>query len=150
MAKHELSKDELDRNVYLSIKEILTSAREKAYKAVNFAMVEAYWYVGKLIVEAQDGNERAEYGDYLLKNLSKELTKEFGKGFTITNLKYMRQFYLAFSKGHTLCDQLSWSHYRTLLSLPDENMIEYYIKIIIEQELSVRKLRKNNKNILSN
>ena len=105
MAKHELSKDELDRNVYDSIKEILTSAREKSYKAVNFAMVEAYWNVGKLIVEAQDGNERAEYGDYLLKNLSKELTKEFGKGFTITNLKYMRQFYLAFSKGHTLCDQ---------------------------------------------
>ena len=52
--------------------------------------------------------ESVEYGDYLLKNLSKELTKEFGKGFTITNLKYMRQFYLAFSKGHTLCDQLSW------------------------------------------
>jgi len=58
-----LAKDNLERSTYLSIKEILTSAREKAYKAVNFAMVEAYWNVGKLIVEAQDGNERAEYGD---------------------------------------------------------------------------------------
>ena len=67
----------------------------------------------------------------------------------MTNLKYFRQFYV-FTKSHTVCDQLSWSHYRTLLSLSDENMIEYYIKIIIEQELSVRKLRKNNKNILSN
>ena len=69
-----LAKDELDRNIYISIKEILTNAREKAYKAVNFAMVEAYWNVGKLIVEAQDGNERAEYGEELLKELSKELT----------------------------------------------------------------------------
>lgn len=77
-----MAKDNLERSIYLSIKEILTSAREKAYKAVNFAMVEAYWNVGKLIVEAQDGNERAEYGEELLKNLSKELTKELGKGFS--------------------------------------------------------------------
>jgi hypothetical protein len=123
-----LAKDNLERSIYFSIKEILTSAREKAYKAVNFAMVEAYWNVGKLIVEAQDGNERAEYGDYLLKNLSKELTKEFGKGFTVTNLKYMRQFYLAFSKGRTLCDQLSWSHYRLLSKIDDENVRNFYIE----------------------
>ena len=97
-----MPKEKLEKSIYLSIKDILTNAREKAYKAVNFAMVEAYWNVGKLIVEAQDGNERAEYGDYLLKNLSKELTSEFGKGFTVTNLKYMRQFYLAFSIGHTI------------------------------------------------
>ncbi len=81
-----MAKENLERCIYLSIKEILTSAREKAYKAVNFAMVEAYWNVGKLIVEAQDGNERAAYGEELLKNLSNELTKEFGKGFTVTNL----------------------------------------------------------------
>ena len=142
MAKHELAKDELDRNVYDSIKEILTSAREKAYKAVNFAMVEAYWNVGKLIVEAQDGNERAEYGDYLLKNLSKELTKEFGKGFTITNLKYMRQFYLAFSKGHTLCDQLSWSHYRLLSKIDDENIRRFYVDECVEGNWSVRQLER--------
>ena len=110
-----MAKYELDRSVYDSIKEVLANARKKAYKAVNFAMVEAYWNVGKLIVEAQDGNERAEYGDFLIKDLSKELTREFGKGFTITNLKYMRQFYLTFSKGHTLCDELSWTHYRLLM-----------------------------------
>lgn len=71
-----MANDNLEKNIYLSIKEILTSAREKAYKAVNFAMVEAYWNVGKLIVEAQAGNERAEYGEELLKNLSKELTRK--------------------------------------------------------------------------
>lgn len=81
-------KEDLERSIYFSIKEILTNARAKAYKAVNFAMVEAYWKVGKLIVEAQDGNEWAEYGDYLLENLSKQLTEEFGKGFTVTNLNY--------------------------------------------------------------
>jgi hypothetical protein len=98
-----LAKEDLERSIYLYIKEILTSAREKAYKAINFAMVEAYWNVGKLIVEAQDGNERAEYGEELLKNLS----KEFGKGFTVTNLRYMRQFYIVLQKHHALCYQLT-------------------------------------------
>ena len=142
MAKHELSKDELDRNVYDSIKEILTSAREKAYKAVNFAMVEAYWNIGKLIVESQDGNERAEYGDYLLKNLSKELTKEFGKGFTVTNLRYMRQFYIVFQKHHALRDELSWTHYRLLMKLENEEVRNFYIEECIEGNWSTRQLER--------
>ena len=137
-----MAKDELDRSIYESIKEVLTNAREKAYKAVNFAMVEAYWNVGKLIVEAQDGNERAEYGDYLLKNLSKELTKEFGKGFTVTNLRYMRQFYLAFSIHHTLCDELSWSHYRLLSRIEDENIRRFYVDECVEGNWSVRQLER--------
>lgn len=142
MAKHELSKDELDRSVYDSIKEILTSAREKAYKAVNFAMVEAYWNIGKLIVESQDGNERAEYGDYLLKNLSKELTKEFGKGFTVTNLRYMRQFYIVFQKHHALRDELSWTHYRLLMKLENEEVRNFYIEECIEGNWSTRQLER--------
>jgi predicted GNAT superfamily acetyltransferase len=73
-------------------------------------MVEAYWEIGKEIVAAQGESERAEYGKGLIEYLSKALTKEFGKGFTVTNLKYMRQFYLTFQKGHTLCDQLSVRH----------------------------------------
>jgi predicted nuclease of restriction endonuclease-like (RecB) superfamily len=137
-----LGKDEIDSTIYDSIKEILTKAREKAYKAVNFAMVEAYWNIGKLIVEAQDGNERADYGDYLLKNLSIELTREFGKGFTITNLKYMRQFNIAFSKGHTLCDQLSWSHYRLLSKIDDENIRQFYVEECVEGNWSVRQLER--------
>lgn len=137
-----MAKDELDRSIYESIKEVLTNARKKAYKAVNFAMVEAYWNVGKLIVEAQDGNERAEYGDYLLKNLSKELTKEFGKGFTVTNLRYMRQFYLAFSIHHTLCDELSWSHYRLLSRIEDENIRRFYVDECVEGNWSVRQLER--------
>lgn len=137
-----MAKEELDRNIYLSIKQILTNARGKAYKAVNFAMVEAYWNVGRLIVEAQDGNERAEYGDYLIKNLSKELTREFGKGFTVTNLRYMRQFYLAFPIRHTLCDELSWSHYRLLSRIEDEDIRRFYVDECVNANWSVRQLER--------
>lgn len=104
-----------------NIREILLSARHSAYKAVNFAMVAAYWNIGKLIVEdEQNGNARAEYGKAVLEELSAKLTEEFGKGFTITNLKNMRQFYLLFPKGHTLRGELTWSHYRLLIKVKDE------------------------------
>ena len=89
----------MDVNFYKHIKEILATARSKAYSAVNFAMVEAYWEIGKSIVERQGGNPTAEYGTKLIEELSKQMTADFGKGFTVTNLKYMRQFYLAFPKS---------------------------------------------------
>ena len=137
-----MAKDNLERSIYLTIKEILISAREKAYKAVNFAMVEAYWNVGKLIVEAQDGNERAEYGEELLKNLSKELTKEFGRGFTVTNLRYMRQFYIVFQKHHALRDELSWTHYRLLMKIENEEIRKFYLNECIEENWSTRQLER--------
>lgn len=103
-------------DLYLKIKNILQSARDNTYRHINFVMVDAYWNIGKQIVEdEQRGKERAEYGSYLIKELSSRLTKEFGKGFTTTNLKMMRQFYQAFPNSHTLCDQLSWSHYRLII-----------------------------------
>lgn len=86
----------MDANFYKHIKEILATARIKAYSAVNFAMVEAYWEIGKSIVEMQGGNPTAEYGTKLIEELSKQMTADFGKGFTVTDLKYMRQFYLVF------------------------------------------------------
>ena len=83
--------------VYESIKTILLSARDNTYRQVNFIMVEAYWNIGKQIVEEeQNGEDRAKYGSYLIKELSKRLTEDFGKGFTSTNLKMMRQFYCTF------------------------------------------------------
>ena len=97
-------------NFFTEVKNIIQKARETAYKQINFIMVEAYWNIGKKIVEEeQKGKSRAEYGEALIKELSKKLTKEFGKGFNQTNLKMMRQFYLSFPKSHTLCDRLSWS-----------------------------------------
>ena len=103
-----------------------------------------YYNVGKLIVEAQGGEERAKYGDNLIKEYSQKLTKELGKGYTETNLKYFRQFYM-FLIRHTVCDELSWSHYRTLLSINNENKINYYTLVCKHQNLSVRKLREKIK-----
>ena len=96
--------------------------------------------VGKLLSEAGK-----HYGESIIKKYSKKLTSELGKGYTTTNLKLMRQF-LAFSKSHTVCDLLTWSHYRTLLTLRDDNKVNFYTKIIIEQNLSVRQLREKIKN----
>ena len=76
-----------EQNFYNEIKSILDKAKNKVYRAVNFAMVEAYWLIGKRIVEQQGGAERAEYGSRLIKNLSERLTADYGKGFTVTNLK---------------------------------------------------------------
>ena len=95
------------QQLYQKIKEFLLQARSKALQAVNTEMVVSYWHIGRLIVEEeQRGEERAEYGEYLIKELSKRLTEEFGKGFSLSNLKYFRQFYLSFSIGHALRDQL--------------------------------------------
>ena len=106
------------------IRKILAQARHKAYAAINFAMVEAYWQIGKRIVEEeQKGKTRADYGAYLVKELSKQLTQEFGKGFAIANLKNFRQFYLTFPdflKGYTARSQLSWSHYRLIMRVDSQ------------------------------
>ena len=95
--------------VYNQIKEILITARSKAYSAVNFAMVEAYWLIGKQIVEVQGNNERAEYGTQLLKYLSESLTQDFGKGFDESNLRYIRQYYLTFPIRDAVRPELRWS-----------------------------------------
>ena len=131
-----------DSNLLLSnIREILLSARHTAYKAVNFAMVTAYWNIGKIIVEdEQNGNTRAEYGKAVLEELSIKLTEEFGKGFTRTNLKNMRQFYLLFPKGHTLRGELTWSHYRLLIKVKDEQARLWYMNEAAEQAWSSRQL----------
>ena len=99
----------MEQKFYEQIKCILSEARDKVYQTANFAMVEAYWDIGKSIVEQQDGYEKAEYGTRLIAELSKQMTIDFGKGFTPTNLKYMRQFYLTFPNGYALRSELSWT-----------------------------------------
>ena len=102
----------MEQQFYEQIKSILSEARNKVYKTANFAMVEAYWNIGKSIVEQQDGEEKAEYGAGLIAELSKQMTADFGKGFTAANLKNMRQFYITFPKSYALRSELSWTHYR--------------------------------------
>jgi predicted nuclease of restriction endonuclease-like (RecB) superfamily len=132
---------------YSEIKDILANARKKAYSAVNFAMVEAYWLIGKRIVEEeQNGNERADYGEYLLKNLSIELKNELGKGFSLANLKNFRQFYIVFpdfQKSYALSSQLSWTHYRLIMRIENEKARNYYLTECSEQRWSTRVLERN-------
>lgn len=138
---------EIDNTFYNDIRTILQQARNKAYSAVNYAMVEAYWSIGKRVVEEeQKGKGRAEYGANLIKNLSIALNAEFGKGFSIANLKNFRQFYLTFKddqKGYTLCSQLSWSHIRLIMRLDNLKIREYYLKESKSQGWSVRQLQRN-------
>lgn len=130
-------------DLYLKIKNILQSARDNAYRHINFVMVEAYWNIGQQIVEdEQRGKDRAEYGSYLIKELSSRLTKDFGKGFTTTNLKMMRQFYQAFPNSHTLCDQLSWSHYRLIMRVDNPQARLWYTEESAKANWSVRALER--------
>ena len=127
-----------DAAVYDSVRGALEAARKKAAVAVNDAMVEAYWEIGRQIVEAQ--GDRAEYGKHLMEYLSERLTKEFGKGFSVPNLKNMRQFYLVFPIRYTLCSELSWSHYRLIIRIDDPVRRDFYVRSAVEERWTVRQL----------
>ena len=134
-------------NYYNQIKDILIT--NEVYKKVkdyskNKHDLKSYYEVGKLLVEAQGGEQRAKYGNQLIKEYSKKLTNELGRGYSQMNLKYMRKFYLL-QKRQTLSVQLTWSHYVELLSIKDINKINYYINICETQNLSVRELRQRIK-----
>ena len=132
----------MEQQFYQQIKHILLEARNKVYQTANFVMVEAYWNIGKSIVEQQDGYEKAEYGSRLIAELSKQMTVDFGKGFTPTNLKYMRQFYRTFPNSHALRDELSWTHYRLLMRVENENAREFYTEEAIKSNWSTRQLER--------
>ena len=129
-------------NYYNEIRECLlnneVNKKVKNY-VVNKSDLDTYYKVGKMLSEAGKC-----YGEGIIKNYALRLTRELGKGYTTTNLKYFRQFYI-FAKSHTLCDKLNWSHYRTLLSLNNNDEINYYIDITISKNLSVRQLRERIK-----
>ncbi len=131
-----------NEETYLSIRARVVNAQCQVYKAVNSAMVLAYHEIGEQIYLACGQSDRAEYGKNLLEYLSQQLTEEFGKGFTVTNLKYMRRFYLTFPIRHTLCDELSWSHYRTLMKISDEENRNWYMEECIKSNWSVRQLER--------
>ncbi len=116
-------------SAYNDIRSILEKARGTAYMAVNFAMVTAYWEIGRIIVEEeQKGAKRAEYGISLIKYLSRKLTEDYGKGFTERNLWYIRDFYLKFQKVNALRAELTWTHYRLLLlHIEKEEARQFYM-----------------------
>ena len=114
---------------------LLQEGRRKAFAAVNSILVETYWHVGRNIVEyEQKGTEKAEYGSRLLKELSKDLKIRFGKGFSRSNLQYMRLLYINYPKCQTLSGKLSWSHYTELLSISDDLARSFYEKQCINEK----------------
>jgi len=128
-------------NLYANVSEILANARKRAYTAVNFAMVESYWLIGQQIVEhEQHGEARADYGKGLLKELAARLTTDFGKGFDESNLRYMRLFYRCFPKRDTLRHELTWSHYRRLISVENEAARLWYMNEAADSVWSTRQM----------
>ena len=142
-------------NLVSDIQKILELARQKSYSAINSAMVEAYWLVGKRIVEEeQNGEERAEYGKFIIKSLAKELTENLGKGFSERSIREYRQFYLLFPEflsvenqnvliRRTVFAKLSWSHFQKILKIQNEKARYYYLKESAENSWSVRTLDRN-------
>ena len=131
-----------ENQIYEGIRKTVMQAQQQVYSAVNFAMVQTYWDIGRQIMEAQGGMERAEYGAGLLEYLSEHLTKEFGKGYTIANLKNMRQFYLTFPNGYALRSELSWTHYRFLMRVEDEKARQFYLEECAKSHWSTRQLER--------
>jgi len=134
---------------YQDIREVLEEARSTAYRSVNFAMVQAYWQIGRIIVEQeQKGKERAEYGKGLLKELSKKLIRDYGRGFDESNLRNMRMFYLTFPKCDALRHELSWTHYRLLLRVEKEKARSFYLIETINNRWSTRELERQINSLL--
>ena len=132
---NEIKNELINNEVYKRVKDYSKNKNE----------LSTYYNVGKLLIEAQGGEERAKYGDGLIKEYSKKLSEELGGKYNITTLKRMRQFYLIIEKGATLWHQLTWSHYRELLTFDNIDEINYYIKQTGDYNLSVRELREKIK-----
>lgn len=128
-------------DLYADIRVILTSARRQTYRAINFTMVDSYWLIGQtIVVHEQRGEARAAYGKGVLKELASRLTVDFGKGFDERELRKMRQFYLTFQIRDTLRPELTWSHYRRLISVENENARLWYMNEAANGAWSTRQL----------
>lgn len=133
----------LDNIKILIEKDIILKKKHKLIEENN--ILNTYFEIGKLLIEAQGGEKRAKYGNQLIKEWSKELTNLYGKGYDVSNLKRMRQLYLTFQKSGPV-GHLSWSHYRYILPIKEESKRNYYINICIKQNLSKNKLIEKIKN----
>lgn len=134
-------------NITTDIRTILSEARKSTARAINTTMTVAYWLIGKrIVVEEQKGADKATYGEGLLKNLSKELVAEFGNGFSYSNLRNMRQFYLTYSNSEicqTLSSKLPWSHNCLIMRVTDSKAREWYLREAAQEQWSVRQLERN-------
>ena len=132
-----------NRDIYSEIKETLLLSRNQAYSAVNYAMIQAYWHIGRIIVEhEQNGSLRAEYGKSVLQEVSERLQQEFGAGFSVRNLQQMRKFYVLFPNTNALRSQLTWTHYRVLLRVENDAARKWYEEECARSGWSSRQLER--------
>ena len=133
----------LSQNIIHEIKSVIANAKEGAIRSVDHHRTLMYWHIGERIFnEEQQGKDRADYGNYLIKYLSEQLQPEFGSGFSARQLERYRQFYRTFPIASTLRTQLSWSHYKLLLPVEDEDKREYYIAETTKNNWSVRQMER--------
>lgn len=133
----------LSQNLIHEIKSLIARAKEGAIRSVDHHRTVMYWHIGERIFnEEQQGKDRADYGNYLIKYLSEQLQPEFGSGFSYRNLHWYRQFYRTFPIVNSLRSQLSWTHYRLLLSIDNEDKREYYIAETVKNNWSVRQMER--------
>lgn len=141
-------KDSETSELFDIIKNLIEQSKNRVYKTVNTEMINLYWNIGKMIVEKQEGHNRAKYGDYLIESLSIQLTNEFGKGFSTRNLKRMRKLYLYYPKRTTMLSQLTWSHYLELIKIDDESKRNFYMNEYINSNWDVRELQRQRTTLL--
>ena len=122
-----INSDNEINNIFDNIKELVINSRNRVYATVNTEMLNLYWNIGKAIMEIQQGDERASYGDSVLDKLSQKLTNEFGKGFSSRNLRTMRKFYLMYPIWKTVSAKLSWSHYLELIKINEGPKRNFYL-----------------------
>lgn len=148
--KNELANtDKNYKSLVSQISDIFVKGQQKAVTAVNTHLVNTYWNIGKYIVEfEQGGKHKAEYGKALLQNLSKDLNLQHGKGFSLSNIKRMRQFYVEFPKGATPSHLLSWSHYVEILKISNNLERGFYLQQTINEKWSIRELIRQKKSSL--
>lgn len=135
--------DTFSGSLITEIKAVLEAARQNVALQVNHELLTAYWNIGRIIIEHEQGSKgRAEYGTKALRELSKALTAEFGKGFSVSNIQFMRRFYQTYQIQQTPSVELSWSHYCELLSISDESKRSFYEKEAMNSKWSVRELKR--------
>lgn len=142
MKRENSLNDPQSEDAYRSIRGYVIEAQRQVYTAVNAAMVTAYWKIGKSIFEACGENDRAAYGKQVLQYISDRMTAEFGKGFDIRNLRYMRQFYLMFPNVNALRSELSWTHYRLLMRVGEAKARAFYMEESVKAGWSSRQLER--------
>lgn len=148
MINELINSDNEINSIFDSIKNLVINSRNKVYHTVNTEMLNLYWNIGKIIMEIQQGDERASYGDAVLDKLSQKLTNEFGKGFSSRNLRTMRKFYLIYPIWKTVSSKLSWSHYLELIKIDDEQKRKFYLNECINSKWSVRELQRQRDSLL--